>query len=127
MSCHQLCLKRKNQSFYKNNVYELSTTYTFFIECKPIKCHWFNHLQQLQKIHKWIFSPKILGIHKNLFKYSFSISINIYCLNQKKDSLFQNNTFAEIYQVLKIWAIQNAWECVINVPLNQNKIQLILP
>lgn len=119
-------VQKINHSFYKNNVYELSTTYNFFIECKPIKCHWFSHLQQLQKIPKWNFSPKILGIDKNLFKYSYSIFINIYCLNQKKDSSLQNNTFAQIYQVQRYGQFKMHGS-VINVPLNLNRIQLVLP
>ncbi len=102
-------VQETSHSSYKNNVYELFTIYVFFIECKLKKYHWFNHLQQLQKIPTWKRFSKILDTHNSILKYSYSICINIVWI--KRNTCHFKTNICTYLSNSRIWAIQNAWEC----------------
>jgi hypothetical protein len=115
-------VQETSHSSYKNNVYELSTIYSFIIECKTKNYHWFNHLQQLQKIPTWKRFSKILGT--NNFFLNIHIPFLSILFELKEIFVILKQTFADIFQVHGQFKMHGS---VINVPSNLNIIQSILP
>jgi hypothetical protein len=117
-------VQETSHSSYKSNVYELSTIYTFFIECKPKKYHSFNHLQQLPNIPTWKRFSKFLGTH-NFFKNTHIPFVSI-LFELKKRLIILRQTFPHIYQVQGYVQLKMHGN-VINVRSNLNIIQSFLP